>query len=31
MKVADNLDRHKILDEFEFQQDGTIHFGVSCP
>ena len=28
MKVADNLDRHKISDEFEFQQDHTIHFGV---
>ena len=31
MKVADNLDRHKISDEFEFRQDRTIHFGVTCP
>ena len=31
MKVADNLDRHKILYEFEFRLDHTIHFGVNCP
>ena len=31
MKVADNLDRHKISDKFEFRQDGAIHFGVTCP
>ena len=31
MKVADNLDRHKIPDEFEFRQNRTIHFGVTCP
>ena len=30
MKVADNLDMHKIWDEFEFRQDGTIQFGVTC-
>ena len=29
MKLADNLDRHKILDEFGFQQDQTIDFGVT--
>ena len=28
MKVADNLHRHNISNEFEFQQDCTIHFGV---
>ena len=31
MKVADNLDRHKISDKFESRQDGAIHFGVTCP
>ena len=31
MKVAGNLDRYKISDEFEFRQDGAIHFGVTCP
>ena len=30
MKIADNLDRHKVLDKFEFQQDWTVHFGVTC-
>ena len=28
MKVADNLDRHKLSDKIEFRQD---HFGVTCP
>ena len=27
MKVAGNLDRHKISDKFKFRQD---HFGVTC-
>ena len=31
MKLADNTDRHKISDEFEFQPDWTIDFGVTCP
>ena len=31
MKIADDLDRHNILDEFEFRQDQTIHLGVTCP
>ena len=31
MKLADNLDRHKISDEFKFQSDWTIDFGVTCP
>ena len=31
MEVADNLDRLKISDEFEFGRDRTIHFGVTCP
>ena len=31
MKAADNLDRHNILHEFEFRQDRTIYFGVTCP
>ena len=31
MKLADNLDRHKIIDVFEFQEDQTFHFGVTCP
>ena len=30
MKVADNLDRHKISDEFECRQDRTIRLGVTC-
>ena len=30
MKVADNLDRHKISDEFEFRQDQTIHLPLSA-
>ena len=31
MKLADNMDRHKILDEFEFRPDRTIDFWVTCP
>ena len=31
MKLADNLDKHKISDEFEFWLDRTIHFGVTGP
>ena len=31
MKVADNMDRHKISDEFEFQPDRTLDFWVTCP
>ena len=31
MRLADNLDRHKILDEFEFGPDRTFDFGVTCP
>ena len=31
MKVADNLDRHDILDEFEFRQDRTIHPSAKKP
>ena len=31
MKLADNQDRHKISDEFDFQPDWTIDFGVTCP
>ena len=31
MKVADNLDRHKILDEFEFRQGRTILVEATCP
>ena len=31
MKVADNLDIHKISDKFELRQNRTIHFGVTCP
>ena len=30
-KLAGNRDIHNILDEFEFQPDGTIDYGVSCP
>ena len=30
MKLADNMDRLKILDEFEFRPDQTIDFGVTC-
>ena len=31
MKVTDNLDRHKILDEFKFWQNCFIQFGGTCP
>ena len=31
MKLADNPDRHRISDEFEFQPDWTIDFEVTCP
>ena len=31
LKVADNLDRNKILYEYKFRQDRIIHFGVTCP
>ena len=30
-KLAGNEDMHNILDEFEFQPDLTINYGVSCP
>ena len=30
MRLAD-LDRHKILNEFEFRPDRTTDFGVTCP
>ena len=30
-KLADNEDRHNILDEFEFRPDLTTDYGVSCP
>ena len=31
MKLAGNMDMHKISDEFEFRPDRTIDFGVTCP
>ena len=31
VKLADNQDRHKISDVFEFWPDQTSHFGVICP
>ena len=31
VKLADNQDRHKISDQFEFQLDRISHFGVTCP
>ena len=31
INLAGNQDSHKILDEFEFWPDRTIHFGVTCP
>ena len=31
MKLADKLDRQKILQEFEFPPDWTIEFRVTCP
>ena len=30
-KLAGNEDMHNILDEFEFGQDLTTDYGVSCP
>ena len=30
MKLADNMDTHKISDEFEFMPDRTIDFGGTC-
>ena len=30
MKLADNLDRHKISKKFELQPGQIIHFGVTC-
>ena len=30
-KLEGNQDSHKISDEFEFRQDQTLHFGVTCP
>ena len=29
--LAGNKDMHKRLDEFEFQPDPTIDYGVTCP
>ena len=31
IKVADNQDRHKSSDEFDFGSGQTTHFGVTCP
>ena len=31
IKVADNQDRHKSLDKFDYGPDQTTHFGVTCP
>ena len=31
IKVADNQDRHKSSDEFDFGLNQTTHFGVTCP
>ena len=31
MKIADNLDIHKISEKIELRTNRTIHFGVSCP
>ena len=31
IKVADNQDRHKNSDEFDFGPDQTTHFTVTCP
>ena len=31
IKVSGNQDRHKRSDEFDFGQDHTTHFGVTCP
>ena len=31
VKLADNQDRYKISDKFEFTPDWISHFGVMCP
>ena len=31
MKLADNPDRPKISDEFDFKPDWNIDFGITCP
>ena len=31
MRLADNVDSHKISDEFEFRPDRNIDFRVTCP
>ena len=31
IKVADNQDRHKSSEEFDYGLDQTTHFGVTCP
>ena len=31
VKLADNQDRHKILDKFKFWPAQTSHFGGICP
>ena len=31
MRLAVNLDRYKISEEFHFGPDRTIDFGVACP
>ena len=31
MKLADNMDRYTISDEFEFRSDRNIDFEVTCP
>ena len=31
MKLADNMERHKVSDEFEFRPDQTVDLGVTCP
>ena len=31
IKVADNQDRHKSSDEFDFRPNQTTHFGGTCP
>ena len=31
IKVADNQDRHKSSDEFDFGPNQTTHFGITCP
>ena len=31
IRLADNEDSHKTLDEFDFGSDGNIHMIVACP